>query len=162
MTLDVDAAPPCNRPQCHELVLERQREGEEARVLGIERPAHRIEPFALETLEIHVDREPQALAVVPHVDLVGEIHLSGRHTVARQRRAASSASDAQLLRDLPGAVSENLRMNVREASSRTAVVASPSAQSTPGPGGMIAGQEPSRRASAFACSGPAPPKAISA
>jgi hypothetical protein len=53
-------------------------------------------------------------------------------------------------------------MYVREDSSRTAVVASPSAQSTPGPGGMIDGHEPSSRDSAFACSGPAPPKAISA
>ncbi len=59
-------------------------------------------------------------------------------------------------------VSPNLRMKVRADSSRSAVVASPSAHSTPGPGGMIDGQEPSRRESAFACSGPAPPKAISA
>ena len=53
-------------------------------------------------------------------------------------------------------------MNVRAPSSRRLVVASPYAQSTPGLGGTITGQEPSSRASALACSGPAPPNATSA
>jgi len=59
-------------------------------------------------------------------------------------------------------VPENGRMNVREASLRSFVVASPYAQSTPGLGGMMTGQQPSRMPSAFACSGPAPPNATSA
>ncbi len=53
-------------------------------------------------------------------------------------------------------------MNVRALSSRRLVVASPYAQSTPGDGGTITGQLPSSFASAFACSGPAPPNATSA
>ena len=50
----------------------------------------------------------------------------------------------------------------RQHESRTAVVASPSAHSTPGPGGMIDGHEPSKRDNALAWIGPAPPKAMSA
>ena len=53
-------------------------------------------------------------------------------------------------------------MKVRALSSRRRVVASPYAHSTPGDGGMMTGHEPSSFASAFACSGPAPPKATSA
>jgi hypothetical protein len=76
--------------------------------------------------------------------------------------AASRASSFRIARSCAASVSEKRRTYVRARSSRTAVVASPSAQSTPGPGGMIAGHDPSRRASAFACRGPAPPNAISA
>ena len=51
---------------------------------------------------------------------------------------------------------------LRAVSVRVRVVASPSAQSTPGETGEIAGQLPISRATALTWSGPAPPKPISA
>ena len=51
---------------------------------------------------------------------------------------------------------------MRADSSRSEVVASPSAHSTPGDGGTITGQAPVSPPIALACNGPAPPNATSA
>ena len=53
--------------------------------------------------------------------------------------------------------SASRRMYVCANSSRKSATRSPIAQSSPGAGGTITGNEPISFASAFACRGPAPP-----
>ena len=56
-----------------------------------------------------------------------------------------------------------MRLDSERASSvRIRVVASPSAQSTPGETGETAGQDPISLATALTCNGPAPPNPIRA
>ena len=143
-------------------MLEAEREREEPFVLAVELFGDGGQAFPLELLQSDVDGEAQALAVVADVDLVAGCDLAAFRTTLLSDLAAARASSSRIERISRALVLENVRTKVRARSSRTAVVASPSAQSTPGPGGMMAGQEPSRRDSAFACRGPAPPKAISA
>ena len=85
-----------------------------------------------------------------------------RRPWSASRWPASSASSRRIVTRSAPLRSANRRSTVRADSSRRLVVASPSAQSTPGDGGTMTGQAPVSLPSALACSGPAPPKATSA
>ena len=71
LVLDLDALTLHRGTQRDHLVLERQREREEALVLGVELRRDRIETVLLQIFEIQIHGETQALAAVTDVDLVG-------------------------------------------------------------------------------------------
>ena len=100
LALDVDALALHHGAQCDELVLERQREREEPRVLLVERLADRVEAFLLEALQVDVHGEAQALAVVAHVHLVGELHVLRCNLLARERLGRVGRQRLQLLGDV--------------------------------------------------------------
>ena len=81
---DPDALALHDGAQRDELVLERQGEREEPLVLRIKGSRDRAQTFLFESLEIDVDREPEPLAVIPHVDLVPEFHLRPVDLLARK------------------------------------------------------------------------------
>ena len=100
--------------------------------------------------------------MVAHVDLVGDGLLLARHALRGQPAAAVVG---ELVEDRPSSPPVELGEPAQHGAGRLvaqAVVASPSAHSTPGDGGTITGQAPVSLPSALACSGPAPPNATSA
>ena len=118
---------------------------------------------AREERRVDLDRDLVALAVVAHVDVEGEALVGlGDALPLEPRPRLGSPSSSRMPRTSSPVTESIVRMNVRANSSRKSATRSPVAQRSPGAGGTTTGNEPMIRATAFACIGPAPPKATSA